>query len=158
VDFGLRIGIQGEQEFRKALADINQSFRVLGSEMQLVSSQYDKNDKSTAALAAKSGVLNKEIEAQKEKITMLQAALRNSSESFGDNDRRTQNWQIALNKAQAELNGMKRELEESGKAADNAGGHFEKVMQRAADMAAVMGIDMSVALEAVPGAANANIP
>lgn len=34
----------------------------------------------------------------------------------------------------------------------------EKAMQRAADMSAVMGIEMSVALEAVTGAANANVP
>ena len=118
-DFGLRIGIEGEKSFRQALSDINQSFKVLGSEMTLVSSQYDKNDKSASALAARSGVLNKEIDAQKEKISTLQAALRNASESFGENDRRTQNWQIALNRAQAELNGMERELDESGKAADN---------------------------------------
>ena len=27
--FGLKIGVEGEKEFKKALADINQSFRVL---------------------------------------------------------------------------------------------------------------------------------
>jgi len=36
--------------------------------------------------------------------------LENAASSFGENDRRTQNWQIALNKAQAELIGMEREL------------------------------------------------
>ncbi len=125
--FGLRLGIEGERDFKQSLADINQTFKVLGSEMQLVTSQFDKNDKSAAALASRNGVLNKEIDAQKEKISTLQAALRNASESFGENDRRTQNWQIALNKAQAELNGMEKELDESGKAADDAGGHFEKL-------------------------------
>ncbi len=33
--FGLRIGIEGEKDFKNALRDINQSFKVLGSEMQL---------------------------------------------------------------------------------------------------------------------------
>jgi chromosome segregation ATPase len=56
---------------------------------------------------------NKSIEAQKEKISTLEAALRNASESFGENDRRTQNWVIQLNNAKAELNGMEKELEES---------------------------------------------
>ncbi len=125
--FGLKIGIEGERDFKQSIAEINQTFKVLGSEMQLVTSQFDKNDKSAAALASRNGVLNKEIDAQKEKISTLQAALRNSAESFGDNDRRTQNWQVALNKAQAELNGMERELEESGKVADDAGGRFEKL-------------------------------
>ena len=34
--FGLKIGLEGEKEFKKALAEINQSFKVLGSEMKLV--------------------------------------------------------------------------------------------------------------------------
>ena len=60
-NFGLKIGVEGEKEFKKALADINQSFKVLGSEMKLVSSQFDKNDKSVQALSARNNVLNKEI-------------------------------------------------------------------------------------------------
>ena len=60
-NFGLKIGIEGEKEFKKALSEINQSFKVLGSEMKLVSSQFDKNDKSVQALSARNTVLNKEI-------------------------------------------------------------------------------------------------
>lgn len=41
-NFGLKIGLEGEKEFKKALSEINQSFKVLGSEMKLVSSQFDK--------------------------------------------------------------------------------------------------------------------
>ena len=119
--FGLKIGVEGEKEFKKSIADIHLGMKVLGSEMQLVASQFDKNDKSVSALSARNAVLNKEIEAQKEKINTLKAALDNAASSFGENDRRTQNWQIQLNKAQAELNGMERELEESAKDADTLG-------------------------------------
>ena len=140
-NFGLKIGLEGEKEFKNALRDINQSFKVLGSEMTLVTSQFDKNDKSIQSVTARNAVLNKEIDAQKDKISTLKAALDNASTSFGENDRRTQNWQIQLNKAQAELNEMERELEqstveadklgdeldESGKSAEDAGGRFEKL-------------------------------
>ena len=78
-NFGLKIGVEGEKEFKKALADINQSFKVLGSEMKLVSSQFDKNDKSVQALSARNNVLNKEIEAQKDKIGTLRQALENAA-------------------------------------------------------------------------------
>ena len=115
-NFGLKIGVEGEKEFKNALRDINQAFKVLGSEMALVSSQFDKNDKSIQALTARNEVLEKSIDAQKEKIETLRAALDNASTSFGENDRRTQNWQIQLNKALAELNGMERELENNHKA------------------------------------------
>ncbi len=140
-NFGLKIGIEGDREFKNALRDINQSFKVLGSEMTLVTSQFDKNDKSIQSVTARNAVLNKEIDAQKDKISTLKAALDNASSSFGENDRRTQNWQIQLNKAQAELNDMERELEQStieadklgdeledsGKSAEDAGGRFEKL-------------------------------
>jgi len=66
--FGLKIGLEGEKEFKKSLAEINQSFKVLGSEMKLVESQFDRNDDSVDALAAKNEVLGKSIEAQKSKI------------------------------------------------------------------------------------------
>jgi hypothetical protein len=140
-DFGLRIGIEGERAFRDALRNINQSFRVLGSEMQLVSSQFDRNDRSLQATTARNAVLNREIEAQRERVITLRAALENATNSFGEADRRTQNWQIQLNRAQAELNNMERELEastddagnlgdeldDSCESAEVAGGKFEKL-------------------------------
>jgi phage-related protein len=88
--------------------------------MALVTSQFDKNDKSVNALTSRNNVLNKEIAAQKDKIETLKAALSNAADAFGENDKRTQNWQIQLNKAQAELNGMERELNDNNKALDKA--------------------------------------
>ena len=118
--FGLKLGIEGEKEFKKALAEINQNFKVLGSELKLVSSQFDKNDNSVQALSARNTVLNKEIDAQKQKIETLRQALANASESFGETDRRTQSWQIQLNNAQASLNGMERELNSNNSALEQA--------------------------------------
>ena len=120
-NFGLKIGIDGEKEFKNSLRDINQSFKVLGSEMKLVSSEFDKNDKSIQAVSARNAVLNKSIDAQKEKITTLESALQNASDSFGENDKRTQNWAIQLNNAKAQLNGMERELAINEKALDSMG-------------------------------------
>lgn len=118
--FGLKLGIEGEKEFKKSLAEINQTFKVLGSEMKLVSSQFDKNDNSVQALSARNTVLNKEIDAQKQKIETLRQALANASESFGETDRRTQSWQIQLNNAQASLNSMERELGSNNSALEQA--------------------------------------
>ncbi|MDP3448554.1 MAG: phage tail protein, partial [Eubacteriales bacterium] len=87
-DFGLKIGIEGEQAFRKSLSEINQSFKVLGSEMNLVTSQFDKQDKSVGALTARNQVLRKENDAQKDKVETLEAALQNAASSFGENDKR----------------------------------------------------------------------
>lgn len=112
-NFGLRIGVEGEKQFKNALRDINRSFKVLGSEMNLVTSQFDKQDKSMEAITARNKVLNREIDEQKNKINTLKEALENSAASFGENDRRTQNWQIQLNNASATLNRLENELEDS---------------------------------------------
>ena len=132
-DFGLKIGLEGEKEFKKALSEINQSFKVLGSEMKLVSSQFDKNDQSVEALTARNTVLNKEIEAQKQKIETLKKALENAATSFGENDRRTQAWQIQLNNAEAALNDMERELQQNNDALDRAAGEFDDAEKQADD-------------------------
>ncbi len=129
-NFGLKIGLEGEKEFKKALADINQSFKVLGSEMKVVQSQFDKNDDSVEALTARNQVLGKEIDAQKKKIETLRQALENASTSFGENDRRTQQWQIQLNNAQAALNNMERELDQNQKAIDSMGDEMGDAAQQ----------------------------
>ena len=130
-DFGLKIGLEGEKEFKKALSEINQSFKVLGSEMKVVQSQFDKNDSSVEALTTRNKVLNNEIEAQKQKIETLRSALANASESFGENDRRTQNWQIQLNNATAALNNMECELEQNEKAIDELGDEMQQARRQA---------------------------
>ena len=75
--FGLKIVLEGEKEFKDTLVSINQSFQVLGSEIKLVESQFDKNDNSMQALTARNEVLQKSIEAQKQKIKTLRSALAN---------------------------------------------------------------------------------
>ena len=136
-NFGLKIGLEGEKEFKKAIADINQSFKVLGSEMKLVSSEFGKNDHlRSRLLAARSEVLNKQIDAQKQKIEALRQALKNASESFGETDRRTQSWQIQLNNAEAALNDMERELKANNDALSEANDGYmdaEKSVSKMAD-------------------------
>ena len=133
-NFGLKIGVEGEKEFKSALYSINQSFKVLGSEMKLVESQFSKNDTSIQSLTAKNQVLNKEIDTQKQKIELLKNALNNSSESFGENDKRTQEWQIKLNNATAELNSMEKELKTNEAALDSAGTEMDDVSKSADKM------------------------
>ena len=133
-NFGLKIGLEGEKEFKKALTEINQSFKVLGSEMKLVESQFSKNDGSAEALAARHKVLTEQVEAQRKKVEMLKQALANASESFGENDRRTQAWQIQLNNAQAALNGMERELSDNEEAMDRLGKEMDDTSDSADDL------------------------
>lgn len=135
VDIGPKIGIDGEAEFRKALQEIATQAKTLGAEMKAVTSAFDKNDKSQAALSAKAGVLAKQIQAQKDKLELQKKALEESRQKFGDADAATQKWQKIVYESTATLNKMERELaetedgmkdtadatEDAGKSFDNAG-------------------------------------
>ena len=81
-NFGLKIGLEGEKEFKKVLAEINSQFKVLGSEIKFVESQFGKNFISVEELTAKNGVFIKEIEEQPQKIKMLEQALQNVGDPY----------------------------------------------------------------------------
>lgn len=130
---GPKIQVEGEAQFKKAIAEINTSLKTMGTEMKAVTSAYDSNDKSQAKLTAQNQVLNKQIEEQKSKLDLLKAALAESAAKYGETDAKTQRWQQSVNTATADLNRMERELKnnqtainDAGKAADDSGPRFEK--------------------------------
>ena len=69
--FGGTVKLTGESEYKKALADITSNLKVLNSEMKVVTSQYDNNDKSAENLTQQNDVLNKKIAEQKEKVDIF---------------------------------------------------------------------------------------
>lgn len=119
-DFGLRVGVDGEAEFKRALKEINSEMRTLGSEAKLVASQFDDNDKSINALTERSKVLTKQLEEQKKKIDLLSDGLANAKQKYGENSTQANEWQRKLNEAQAEANKMQRELDKMTKSINEA--------------------------------------
>ena len=71
-DIGPRIGIKGEAEFNKQIKQINNAIRECGSEMKALSSEFDDNTNSQEALIAKNKNLGKELDLQKQKMSLLE--------------------------------------------------------------------------------------
>lgn len=148
-DIGPRIGIEGEAEFRKTINQIISTQRTLATEMDAVSSAFDKNDHSQEALTAQNEVLNKQLDVQRQKLAALQQGLEAAAERYGENDRVTQGWQQAVNRATADLNRMERQLGENNAAlggadaemtdAANAAGNLGDSMDNAGDSASIFG-------------------
>lgn len=80
--FGGSVKLTGESEYKKALASINQSLKEVDSELKLVTSQYDKNDKSEKALTAQTDVLNKKYEEQAKKAKTIREAYESLSKEL----------------------------------------------------------------------------
>lgn len=128
VNIGPKIGVDGEAEYRKQMANIIQQAKTLASEMKSVTSAFDKNDKSEQKVTAQTEVLTKQIELQKQKVQELAQMYQKSAEKLGETDTSTLKYKQNLNEATAVLNNMERELaslsdevDETGDSLENAG-------------------------------------
>jgi len=83
--FGGTVKLTGESEYTKALKTITSNLTVMASEMKVVSSQYDKNDKSVQAITSRNSILNKQIEEGNKKIDTYNSALKNFNEQQDKN-------------------------------------------------------------------------
>lgn len=127
VDIGPRIGIDGEKEFRKELQNINQQLRTLGSEMKAVTSSFEAGDRSEEALAAKTDVLNRQIDAQKQKFQQLQKGLDAATDKYGEADTKTLRWAQAVNDARTDLNRLESQLKSTTSEVDDLGDSMDNL-------------------------------
>lgn len=125
-DIGPRIGIDGEAQFRSALNNISQNIKTLGSEMDVVTSSFLTNEKSIDGLVSQQKILEKQIEAVKEKIKMQAEMAGTAAGKFGATATETLKWERALNSSQTEMNKLKsqlsaveKEMDDFGKEADD---------------------------------------
>ena len=114
----LRVEIDGEKEYKQALSELNKGNQVLASEMRKLSAEYKGNEDSVEALTAKGDVLQRQLLQQKDKVQTLRDALANAANQYGEADKRTQDWQIKLNDAEAAQINLERAIEENNEAID----------------------------------------
>jgi len=125
-NIGAKVELAGEQQFRRALSDINAGLRLTASELALVTAKYADNDKSVAALTARNEVLQNSLTKQAEKVQTLRNALQVVTEKYGATDTKTLKYAESLNKAEAELIKTEKELKDNSKELDNARKNMEK--------------------------------
>ncbi len=156
---GPKIQLEGEADFKKAIAEINTSLKTMGTEMKAVTSAYDRNDQSSEKLTAQNETLNKQIVTQKQKLEELKEMLNKSSAAYGENDVRTQKYQQQVNLATAALNKSELQLknntaaleqtekglEDVGKAAEDSGQRFENLGKTLKASAVAMGAVIAAA-------------
>nr|DAU47163.1 MAG TPA: tail tape measure [Caudoviricetes sp.] len=115
-----KIKLDGEREYKAALAEIKSGLNVLKSELNLASEQFRDNADSVEALTKKNDILDRTILTQKEKIEQIEKALQSAAETYGEADERTNRWKTQLNNAQAELVKMERALKDNEDALQKA--------------------------------------
>ena len=108
--FGGSVKLTGETEYKKALKNIQQGLREVGSELKLVTAQYNSNDKSTANLSAKSAELAKKIETERKAISDLKKMYADMAAQYEANGKKNAELAQKLDTEKAKLETIGRTL------------------------------------------------
>ena len=108
-----RVELDGEKEYKSALSELNKGNQVLASEMRKLQAQFKGNEDSTEALTAKGELLERQLLQQKDKVQVLREALQRAASEYGEADKRTQEWTIKLNNAEAAQYDLERSIKEN---------------------------------------------
>ncbi|OCA97877.1 phage tail tape measure protein [Clostridium beijerinckii] len=101
--------------FQNGISSINRNLRVLDSEFKANTSALGENAKGLEGLKLKSESLTKQLELQKQKVSVLQEAYTKSAQTKGKDSEATQALEIKLNKAKQALSQMETELSKANK-------------------------------------------
>lgn len=129
-----KVKLDGEKEYKAALAEINSGLKVLKSELNLASAQFQDNAGSVEALTKKNDILERSILTQQEKIEKLKETLQYAGNEYGESSEKTNGWKVALNNAEAELAKMQGTLDENTAALESAKNATEQLADATDDV------------------------
>jgi chromosome segregation ATPase len=124
-----KVKMDGEKEYRAALAQINAGLKNLGAEMRATEQDFADNADSVEALTAKGDVLARQMQTQQEKVDTLREVLQRAGETYGEADKRTIDWSTSLIDAETKLKQMQEALEENNAELNKAGASGSKFQQ-----------------------------
>ena len=142
-DVGIRVGIEGEKQFRDSLKGINSQLKNLNTELDASAQKFKNSANSEEALEEKTDILSRTIDAQKKKIELLTTQYDNQikklsalgdeldkvSEEFGKNSDQAAKAQTAYNRQATQVNNLGSQLN----TAKSDLSRFEEQMRTASD-------------------------
>ena len=106
-----QVGIQGDKEYKAALADIGRQLTVLNTDMKASQSAFGAQATSMAGMQDKLSKLGAISDAQSQKVQLIAAQLEKAKAEYGDNSKQADQLRIALNRATAQMNGTKAQID-----------------------------------------------
>lgn len=135
-----RVEIDGEKQYKQALAELNSGNKVLASEMKKLQAEYKGNADSVEFLNKKGDLLQRQLQQQKDKVQTLRDALNNAAQKYGEADKRTQDWVVKLNNAEAAQFDLEHAIEENNQALENNGESMLNLGDTVDQLASKLGI------------------
>lgn len=127
------IALDGEQEFKQALADASRNLRVMDADLKAAATEFKVTGDAQQYYTEKSRNLKEQIAQQEQVVDMLVNAVRKSAAAFGESDAKTDGWRIKLSNATAKLMTMKKSLQDTDKEAEEFGRDSKRVGKQIED-------------------------
>lgn len=121
VQIGPRIGIDGEDEYRKTIMQLIQQGKTLDAQMRAVGDSFATEAEAQEAAAKKSELLTKRIEAQREQVQLLADMVEKAASATDEDSSQTLKWEEALANATAQLHKLEAGAQDSGDAVEAMG-------------------------------------
>lgn len=135
-DAGYRLTVEGEKEFKAALAAIDQQIKVNKAEIKLLTQEYNLNENGLQALTTKQSVLQSTFDEQAKKVAALDDKYKAMADTYGETDSRVAALKVQLLDASTAMTKTENEIKKNAEAMDAyqaAADESEDVAKKLAD-------------------------
>lgn len=151
-NISVRLSVDGEQKFKKAMKDAAKSVNDVDSRLKLATAEFKKNGDAQKLMQTRTKTLNEEIKRQTQIVEALEDALQTTEQQYGENSTQALAYEAQLNRARQKLVQMETALDNNAKGLDENGKAFVESGKKA-EKAAVSFTDLHHAIENVQNAA-----
>lgn len=144
-NIGPKIGIDGEREFRKQLSQLNNAYKTLTAETKAVTAAFDANGDEQGKLKKTGEQLQKQIDLQQKKVSLLSDMVQKATAKFGENSDEVTRLKGVMYDAQASLSGLEGELKdvnqklkEDTKAVEDFGEEADETQEKIVDFGDIL--------------------
>lgn len=121
------IALDGEKEFKQAIADINRNMRVMSADLKATEAEYKATGDAQLYYSKKSQNLREQLALQQDAIDEMRTALQKSKEAYQGVGPKVDEWRIKLSNAIAKQNQLKKSLADTDREAEEFGRDSKRV-------------------------------
>lgn len=117
-DAGYKLTVEGEKEFKAALAAIDQQIKINKAEIKLLTQEYNINGDGIKTLTTKQSALQSTYDAQAEKVEKLDEKYKEMAATYGETDKRVAAVKVQLLDAATAMAKTESEMQKNSAAMD----------------------------------------
>ena len=117
-DAGFRLTVEGEKEFKAALASIDQQIKINKAQIKLLTQEYNLNEDGMQTLTTKQSVLQSTYDEQAKKVAALDEKYKEMAATYGETDKRVAALKVQLLDASTAMAKTESEMQKNSAAMD----------------------------------------